>query len=158
MTTAPRDAPDRHLDRVPGPGPSTLAAVSSAVRPSSLGTRLAAAVLLGVLVLVAVSALPAVRAAGVCVGEDCEDDAVTVAAAAADASAPNPVRPAPPCVHDASCAGAHGGASAGLLFAAVAAGVAVALAAAAGRARLPGDARFLAQLAGGQLYRPPRFA
>lgn len=137
---------------------STLAPVSSAVRLSSLAKRLATAVLLGVLVLVALMALPAVRVAGVCVGEDCDGDRVAVTAVAADAATPNPVRPTTPCVHDASCAGAHGGASAGLLFAAVAAGVVVALPAAAGRARRPGDDRFLPQLVGGQLYRPPRFA
>lgn len=146
---------------MPAPGPvSRLAAVSSAVRPSSLGTRLAAAVLLGVVVLVAVPALPAVRVAGVCVGEDCDNEVVTVASAAA-ASTPNPVRPATPCVHDASCAGAHGGAGAGLLFAAVAAvaaGVVVARPAATARARCHGDERFRPQLVGGQLYRPPRFA
>lgn len=136
----------------------TLVPVSSAVRASSLAKRLATAVLLGVLVLVALSALPAVRVAGVCVGEDCDGDRVAVTAAAADAATPNPVRPTTPCVHDASCAGAHGGASAGLLFAAVAAGLVVALPAAAGRARRPGDDRFLPQLVGGQLYRPPRFA
>ena len=124
-------------------------------RMLSRAERLAAVLLVGVLMLVAVTATAAAGSGlDECAGADCEAGDVAL-----DVTTGVPVRePTPACLHDAGCGGGASSGSSALILAALPGAVVVVLAARARRAVRLAPAGLLSLLFGRQLYRPPRFA
>lgn len=133
-----------------------LPAVKPSTRMLSRAERLAAALLVGALMFVAVTATAAPRSTLVeCRGAGCEAEGVTPDGVTTGV----PVRePAPACLRDAGCGGGASGASSGLVLAALPGALVVVLAARSRRAVRPASDALLSLLFGRQLYRPPRLA